>query len=196
MRHLSDASDFRIQKAASVRQDESVEWSHHYRFSSSAMPVMLFGSTDIVGRVRAIDDRHVEEDIDGRLLVVAVTVQILIGGGVTVAGGVHCNSYGGSSSVVSIDSGQFVVVVHGGSVVVREVICSDGHGGNVHVDDSGGGVGGGDGGGVDNGGGGDGSVGDGHGEEGSFRNGHGSTIGHRIMDVGRCGRNVVVSGSD
>jgi len=55
---------------------------------------------------------------------VVVTVQTLIGGGFTF-GNIHGDSLN-SSSMVSNDSEQSVVVVHGGSVVSKEV--GDGRG--------------------------------------------------------------------
>jgi len=84
----------------------------------------------MVGCIRSTDDRHVAEYVVRWLLVEAVTVQILTGGGVAVADDIHSNSYNSSSSVVANDGGQFAVVVQGGSVVVCEVI-NEGHGGSV-----------------------------------------------------------------
>jgi len=59
-----------------------------------------------------------------------VTVQTLIGGGFTF-GNIHGDSFS-SSSMVSNDSGQSMVVVHGGSVVTK--VVDDGHGEGGVVD--------------------------------------------------------------
>jgi len=61
------------------------------------------------------------EAVVGRMVDVVVTVQTLIGGGFT-SGNIHGDSFNSSSN----DSGQSVVVVHGGSFVSK--VVDDGHG--------------------------------------------------------------------